>query len=269
MAGQKVLDAATLGGLVLGVGSLLTSMILEFNELNPDLGSPFLKISALTMIFGGTLGCSMASFPLEEILKIPTLFRITLFGDKTEPNELINTVVKLAELARKEGILTLESKRAELEKDYPFLSMGFQYVIDGRTPEVVKEILTDEVYAMEERHKVGANLFSTIGTFSPAMGIVGTVVGLIGALAKAGEGGSDPTAVVEAIATAFIATFYGISSANLVFLPMGKKLKARSQEEVFMKLVQIEAILAIQNGDNPRALGQSLRVYFRKDKVSG
>ena len=268
MAAKKVLDVATLGGLILGIGSLLTSMVLEFNELNPELGSPFLKISALAMIFGGLFGCTMASFPMEELMKIPALLRITLFGEKMEANELIATVVKLAELARKEGILTLESKRAELEQEFPFLASGFQYVIDGRTPEVVKEILTDEVYAMEERHKTGKELLSAMGAYAPAMGIVGTVVGLIGALSKAGEGGGDPNAIVEAIATAFIATFYGISSANLVFLPLSNKLKERSKEEVFFKLVQIEAILAIQNGDNPRALGQSLRVYFRKDQVN-
>lgn len=264
MAAKKGIDTATVFGLIVGIGSLLSAMVLEFNELNPDLGSPFLQASALLIIFGGTLGCTMTSFPMEVVMRLPTYLKIALFQDKTDPKEMISTVVKLAEMARRDGIISLEPRCAELQQTYPFLALGFQYVIDGRPTETVKEILTDEVYSMEERHKLGVGIFNSMGGYAPTMGIVGTVVGLIAALSKAGEGG-ESSEVVGAIATAFIATFFGIGSANLILLPLGSKLQAKSAEEVFMKLVQTEAILSVQNGENPRALEASLRVFFRRE----
>ena len=254
----------------MGVGSLVISMVLEFRELNPDFGSPFLKVSALLIIFGGTFGCTMLSFPMEQIRNIPTLFRIALFWEQSDDMALVETVSKLAEVARREGILALEPKRDELRATYPFLAKGFELVIDGRPPEVVKEVLTNEIYAMEERHKVGAEVFTCLGGYAPTMGIVGTVVGLIGALSKAGESTGDPTAVVEAIATAFIATFYGIATANLLFLPIATKLQRRTEREVFLRIVQTEGILATQNGDNPRVIAQSLKAFFRaKEPAKG
>jgi chemotaxis protein MotA len=267
MAGKKSLDTATVGGFALGVGSVLGAMVLEFNHLNPDLGTAFLQLSALLIIFGGTFGVGMMSVSMKEMAKIPTLVKIALFSEEHDPKELINTVVKLAELARREGVLSLENRMEEIQHTYPFLALGFRHVVDGQTPEKLKEILADELYAMEERHNTGVALFTALGGYAPTMGIIGTVMGLIAALALAGEAGSDPSAVVKAIATAFIACFYGISSANIVFLPIAGKLQMRTQEEVFLKLVQAHAVLSIQNGDNPRTLGAELRVFFRKEEV--
>lgn len=263
MAEKKSLDIATVGGLGTCLVSLFASMILEFNHMNPDLGTPFLTLSALLIIFGGTIGATMMSFPMEIVAKFPTLVRIAFFAAKHNEQELIETVVKFAELARREGILALEGRLRELKQHYPYLARGFQCVVDGQPPEKVKEMLTDEIFAMEERHKHGAAFFNSLGGYAPTMGVVGTVVGLIGALSQAGHGGSDPSHVVAAIATAFIATFYGIASANLFFLPIGSKLQARSQEEVFLKLVQAQAVLAIQNGDNPRTVGLALQMFFQ------
>lgn len=267
MATKQSLDIASVAGIGLGFGSLITSMVLEFGELNPDLGSPFLKISALAIIFGGTIGCTMLSFSMEEFVKIPTLFKIALFGTPVHPKVLIQTITGLAELARRDGILALEPKREELREEYPFLASGIDLIIDAQPCETVKELLTNRIYSMEERHKVGAEIFTTLGGFAPTMGIIGTVVGLIGALAKAGEGGEDPSAVVEAIATAFIATFYGIASANLLFLPLATKLQRRTHEELFIMQVQTEAVLAIENGNNPRLIEESLKTFFQKDQV--
>ena len=267
MAAKKVLDTATAGGLGLAFFSTITSMILEFGHLNPDLGSAFLQMSALLIIFGGTFGAVMASVAMADVVKIPTLFKIAFYGEDHDPRELIATVVKLAELARREGVLSLESRMEELQHHYPFLALGFRHVVDGQTPEKLKEILANELYAMEERHNTGIALFTALGGYAPTMGIIGTVSGLISALALAGHGGGDPSHVVAAIATAFIATFYGIATANLCFLPIGAKLQVRSHHEVFMKLVQAHAVLSIQNGDNPRTLGAELRVFFRKEEV--
>lgn len=261
---KKGLDTATVIGLALGLGSLAGAMTLEFQELNPDFGSAFLKLSALLIIFGGTMGCTMLSFRIEEIMRIPTYLKIALYSDHYDEDKLIDQVRNLAEIARRDGILAIESKRDELGQTYPFLADGFQFVIDGTPPDKVKELLANEIVSMEERHKVGSEIFGAMGGYAPTMGIIGTVVGLIGALAKAGEGGEDPTAVVKAIATAFIATFYGIASANLFFLPIATKLQRRTLEEVSHKIVQVEGILATQNGDNPRVVSETLKTFFRK-----
>lgn len=268
MAGKQNLDTATAAGLALGLGSMLGAMVLEFNHLNPDLGSEFLQCSAILIIFGGSFGCAMIGASMEDAMKIGVYTRIAFFGEHHDPKHLIDTVVKLAETARKDGILALESKRAQLKDEYPFLAAGLGLVIDGTPPERTKNVLTEEIYAMEQRHAVGVAFFNALGGFAPTMGIIGTVMGLIAALALAGEGGGDSSKVVGAIATAFIATFYGVCAANLVFLPIGSKLQARNAEEVHMKMVQVEAILAIQSGDSPRWIGSFLQVYFQRSKVS-
>ncbi len=267
MAEKTSLDKGTAIGVGLGIGSVLMAMLLEFQHLNPDFGTEFLQLSAILIIFGGSFGCAMIGFPLEEALKFPALLRIAFFGPHEDPRHLIDTVVKLAETARKDGILALESKRAQLKEEFPFLATGLGLVIDGTPPERTKNVLTEEIFSMEQRHAVGVNFFNALGGFAPTMGIIGTVMGLIAALALAGEG--DSSKVVGAIATAFIATFYGVAVANLVFLPIGAKLQARNSEEVHMKMVQIEAILAIQSGDSPRWIGSFLQVYFQKSKVAG
>jgi chemotaxis protein MotA len=267
MAQKKVTDLGTMLGIFIGVGSLLTSMILEFNELNPDFGSPFAKISAILMIFGGTAGATMLSMPFKEFLKIPQLIFITMQGHDHDPIKLVETISRLAELARREGLLRLESEVKDIEEYDPFLAKGLRLVVDGTDPKTVEEMLNKGLEAMQDRHEAGIGLFGAMGGFAPTMGIVGTVVGLIGALSKAGEGGGDPNAIVEAIATAFIATFYGIGFANLVLLPLSGKLKARSEEEVFFKRVQIEGILALQSGENPRLVYEKLRVLFKADSL--
>jgi chemotaxis protein MotA len=267
MAQKKGSDIATLAGILLGVGSLLASMILEFNELNPDFGSPFAKISAILMIFGGTAGAVMLSVTMDQFVLIPKLMIIAMSSDHFDPVKLVETVSRLAELARREGLLRLESEVKDIEAYDPFLAKGLRLVVDGTDPKTVEDMLNKGVEAMEHRHHVGVGLFGAMGGFAPTMGIVGTVVGLIGALSKAGEGGGDPNAIVEAIATAFIATFYGIGLANLFFLPISAKLKARSDHEIFFKRVEIEGILALQSGENPRLVYEKLRVLFQANKL--
>jgi chemotaxis protein MotA len=146
--GKKGLDTASVIGLALGLGSLAGAMTLEFQELNPDFGSAFLKLSALLIIFGGTFGCTMLSFRIEEVMKIPTYLKIAMFSDHYDEDKLIDQVRTLAEIARRDGILAIESKRDELSQSYPFLADGFQFVIDGTPPDKVKELLANEIVSM-------------------------------------------------------------------------------------------------------------------------
>jgi chemotaxis protein MotA len=268
MAEKKSTDMATVLGLLIAVGSLLTSMIMEFNELNPEFGSPFAKVSAVLMIFGGTAGAVLLGVSMEQFMRIPKLLIIALSGPKFDAAKLVETVSRLAELARREGLLRLESEVKDIEDYDKFLAKGLRLVVDGTDPKTVEDMLNKSVETMEKRHHEGVNLFGAMGGFAPTMGIVGTVVGLIGALSKAGEGGGDPNAIVEAIATAFIATFYGIGLANLIILPISAKLKLRSDTEVFFKKVEIEGILALQSGENPRLVFEKLRVLFKEGTLS-
>ncbi len=267
MAGSKSLDLSTAIGIGITFGSLAASMVLEFQHLNPDFGTPFLTASALFIIFGGTIGCTMINCAMKDFKNIPTLVKIAFFGEKHNPKELIAMVGELADISRRLGVLALEDKTEDIRKKSPFFARALQYVIDGQSPEEVENILSEEIAAMEERHKIGAGVFNTMGGFAPTMGIVGTVMGLIGALSKAAESSSDPNAIVGAIATAFIATFYGIGAANLLFLPLGGKLTSRSQEEVFYKQVQTEAVLALCRGDSPRMIETTLKTFFRAGEV--
>lgn len=267
MNNRGAIDLSTIFGLMTGFGCLLTAIVLEFNELNPDLGSQFLQVSAILMIIGGSSGATMVSFPLEDIIKIPALLSKAFFQSGYDAADFVDKIVKLTDRARREGILALESEVATFAEKDQFLALGLRLVVDGTEPEIVEEMLENQLEAIGERHKIGASIFSSLGGYCPTMGIIGTVVGLISALAKAGEGGGDPTAIVSAIATAFIATFYGIGLANLVFLPISSKLKVKSHNELFFKRVQVIAILAIQSGENPRLVQDKLSTMFKKGTV--
>jgi chemotaxis protein MotA len=264
---KKGIDFATIMGASIGLGSLILAVYLEFNELNPDLGSQFLKVSALLIIFGGTLGATMLSFSLAEIMKLPKLFAIAFTDNGFKPANFVALMVKFATIARKDGILRLEDEAEQLGESDIFLAKGLRLVIDGTDVKSVEEMLYNEIEAMEERHKVGFNIFQTMGGYAPTMGIIGTVIGLIGALAKAGHDTGESSAIVAAIATAFIATFYGIASANLFFLPLASKLKNKSDHEAFIMNVIIDAILSLQAGHNPRIVHDKLKIFFKRDEV--
>jgi chemotaxis protein MotA len=162
----------------------------------------------------------------------------------------------MAEKARREGLLSLEEETQTLSD--PFLRKGISLVVDGTDPELVKDILESDLDAMEARHSRQAGLYMTMGGFAPTLGIIGTVMGLVHVL----ENLSDPGTLGPAISSAFIATFYGVSSANLVFLPIGNKLKRISHDEVHARTMLIEGVISIQAGDNPRVVEEKLRTFL-------
>jgi chemotaxis protein MotA len=209
----------------------------------------------------------MLSFSMEQMMKVPQLLIIAFTKSDFDAAGFVERMLKFAESARREGILQLEREIPAIEEEDWFLALGLRMVVDGTEPQMVEEMLSNEVRSMGERHRVGVDIFTNLGGYCPTMGIVGTVVGLISALAKAGEATGDPSAVVSAIATAFIATFYGIASANLIFLPIASKLKVKSSHEVFIKEVQIEALKAIQSGENPRMVHDKLAILFQHGTI--
>jgi chemotaxis protein MotA len=253
------MDLATILGLVLAVGAIMVSAIIEGGGQIAALGR-LANGSAALIVFGGTLGATMVCMRLKDFLNIGKYVSVTMKEEKVEITELIGEMVRYAEMARKEGLLTLEEMIANVKND--FLRKGIQLIVDGTDPTLVREILEIETGYMEERHKSAATLFQLAGGFAPTMGIVGTVMGLINVLANM----SDAASLGPSISTAFTATFYGIFSANVFWLPIGYKLKAINKEESAARQIIIEGILSIQAGEHPRVIGEKLTSFLPPTK---
>jgi chemotaxis protein MotA len=167
----------------------------------------------------------------------------------------VELIVSLAEQARREGLLALDAQLAEIDDD--FTRKGLQLVVDGTDPELVREILDAEIDGMTTRHAAGATAFEKAGGFAPTMGIIGTVMGLVHVLQNL----SNPSMLGPAISTAFIATLLGVGAANVIFLPVGARLRALSSAEAELRILTVEGILSVQAGDNPRVVGDKLRSF--------
>ena len=245
------MDMATIIGLLLAWGALVGALLMEGGDLKS-----LINVPAFLLVFGGTIGAAIVGFRMKQIMGIPGIISKAFTEKKQDVGEVIQSMVKYAERARREGLLVLEKELSNIQD--PFLKNGVRLAVDGTDPELMRDILTTEIHFLQSRHKVGENMFTTLGGFAPTLGIIGTVMGLIHMLANL----SDPGKMGPLIAGAFIATLYGVSSANLIFLPIGNKLKARSAEEVVIRQIMMEGILSIQSGDNPRIVEEKLKAFL-------
>jgi chemotaxis protein MotA len=238
-------------GIAGAIVSLLLAVVMEG-------GNPMglLNIPALLIIVGGTGGVTIASTRMEQVKKIPKLYGTAIKGSSLEPQKAVQQMVGLAEKARREGLLSLESELDSIDDAYT--RKGVQLVVDGTDSELVTNILQSEIDGMAQRHAENAKLFATAGGFAPTLGIIGTVLSLVHVL----ENLSDPGSLGHSIAGAFLATLYGVGSANVVFLPVANKLKEISHAEVNYRNMLLDAVLAIQAGENPRMLGERLETYL-------
>lgn len=249
------MDLTTILGLVIGIGALLVSVVLEGGHL-----ASLISVPAFVVIFGGTIGATAIGFTLEELKTVPTLMRIAFRDEKHDVGSLISTLVSFAEKARREGLLALEEDLNAIEDK--FLKKGMQLVIDGTDAELVRSIMETELAFIQERHHKGASIFDAAGGYAPTMGIIGTVMGLVHVLGNL----SDTESLGPAISTAFLATLYGIFSANIFFLPLAGKLKNRSAHQVLVYEVTLEGILSVQAGDNPRIVEEKLEAFLAPTK---
>ncbi len=246
------MNIATILGLIVGIGAILASVVIEGGALRA-----LINVPGALIVFGGTFGAALVSNPLERVLALPKLIMRTITGGSSHHAEaLVSQLVNLADKARRQGLLSLEEEEEKIAD--PFLKKGIVLVVDGVDPAEVRHILETETHLMEERHAHGYNLLEAMGGYAPTMGVLGAVLGLINVLSHLEESSS----VGEGIATAFVATMYGVGVANLVFLPLSGKLKGYSQEEVLMRKIMTEGILAIQAGDNPRIIREKLEAYL-------
>jgi chemotaxis protein MotA len=216
----------------------------------------FLNIPAMLIVFVGTFGATLAGSSMERIKLVPALYKKAMKPDKPDLSAQLETLVGFAERARREGLLALDDEVAEL--DDAFTRKGLQLVVDGTDPELVREILENEIDGMAARHHNGVLPFEKAGGLAPTLGIIGTVMGLVHVLQNL----SNPGVLGPAISGAFIATLYGVASANVVFLPVANKLKLLSSEEQELRTMTLEGILAIQAGDNPRVVADKLLSFI-------
>jgi chemotaxis protein MotA len=223
----------------------------------------FLNIPALLIVLGGTFGATFAGTTIEKMKLIPTLYKKAMSGEKPDMNAQLDLLVGFAERARREGLLALDEEVAQLDDD--FTRKGLQLVVDGTDPELVREILENEIDGMAGRHHKGVQPFEKAGGLGPTLGIIGTVMSLVHVLQNL----SDPGTLGPAISGAFIATLYGVASANIFYLPTANKLKALSAEEVELRTMTLEGILAIQAGDNPRVVADKLLSFIPPTERAG
>jgi chemotaxis protein MotA len=214
-----------------------------------------LNPSAMLIVLVGTLGATITGTSFATVKAIPKLFKKAFSPDPIDLNDRVTELVRYAEQARRDGLLALDEQLANI-KD-PYTRKGLQLVVDGTDPELVADVLDAENDAMRKRHAAATQPFEKAGGYAPTMGIIGTVFGLVHVLSNL----SKPETLGPSISAAFIATLLGISSANIVYLPIAARLKQLSQEELHFRAMTLEGILAIQAGDNPRVVQEKLTAY--------
>lgn len=241
----------------------LIGMIVAFLFVLMGIGSNlkfFIDIPSAMIVVGGTIGTIFIYYPLKEVLSVTKVVKNAFFAKEQSPDKIIATLVEFAQKARREGILALESSLESITD--PFLKKGIQLAVDGLEPEAIENILSTEIEYMESRHKRGANIFSTLGSVAPAMGMIGTLIGLVIML----QNMQDASSIGPAMAVALITTFYGAILANIIFLPIAGKLKNRSEDEILQKWLIVHGIKSIQLGDNPRIVEQKLHSFIPPNK---
>lgn len=242
------MDIATLGGILSGFGLVLAAIF-----LGPQPGN-FIDIPSIMIVFGGTMAAIMVCFPFEEI-KQAVRAAMKAFTSKGMPaRDVVGTMVKIAEISRKEGIIALE----KIQTTNPILKKATQLIADSADPDLIRDTVVIEIVSMKKRHNVGIAVFTRLGSLAPAMGMIGTLIGLVQMLANL----SDPTSIGPAMAVAILTTFYGSMLANLLFLPLAGKLKARSMQEELTLQVIFEGAKSILENNNPRLVYEKLSSFL-------
>jgi chemotaxis protein MotA len=199
----------------------------------------------------------MINYPLKDVIGAIAVVKNAFFaGSIPSTEEVIKTFVDLSSKARREGILALEADVKEVKDE--FMKKGLQMSVDGLEPQSIEGIMTTEIDYLRGRHQLGAEIFSTMGTFAPALGMIGTLVGLVQML----QAMDDPSSIGPAMAVALLTTFYGSVMANMVCMPIAGKLKARSKEETLIKEMVVEGVLSLTRGENPRILEQKMLAFM-------
>jgi chemotaxis protein MotA len=243
-------DISTLIGITVAFGLVIISILMGGE------GGWFVNYPSVMIVLGGTMGATLLSYPLSEVLSVFKVAKNVFLHRSQSPIDLIPLISGFAKKARQEGILSFESQLKDIAD--PFLVKGIQMAIDGMESSSIDEVMTTEITYLEERHRLGSEIFSTMGTYAPAMGMLGTIIGLVQMLMQM----EDPSQIGAPMAVALLTTFYGTVLANMVFLPIAGKLKTRSKQEVLLKQMVLEGVISIQSGDNHRIVEQKLKAFL-------
>lgn len=244
------MDITTLIGIFVAGGLVVSSILVGGS------GTWFVNYPSMMIVIGGTMGATLLAYPLKEVLGVFGVVKNVFMHRSQAPTGLIPIMSRLAKRARQEGLLSFESQLKRINDG--FLTRGMQMAIDGMEADDIENVLSTELIYLEERHNMGSEVFTTMGTFAPAIGMLGTIIGLVQMLMQM----TDPSKIGEPMAVALLTTFYGTLLANLFFLPVAGKLKTRSKQEVLLKQMVIEGVTAIQSGDNHRIVEQKLKAYL-------
>lgn len=244
------MDIGTIIGLVVVLAAVVIGIVVGGDPM------ALIDVVSIFIVLVGTLGAVIMGFPLSRMLKIHTVILKSFFSTPPDPVAIIKDLVKYAEVARREGILSLENMTADM-KD-PFIVRGIKMAVDGTDPELIKQIMDTELEAMMDRHSGGKAILDAVGKYAPAYGMIGTLLGLIFML----QSMDDPAAIGPGMAVALITTLYGAMLANMFTGPIGEKLVAKDAEEVMIKNIIISGVISIQSGDNPRVVQAKLATYL-------
>lgn len=250
------MDIASILGLVL-CGVVFVFGIISSGGVSAMLN--FVDLPSVFITFGGSACCCLASYSIHNFLEGIKSFRLVLKVPTIDTPDMIRKIIDLSNIARKEGLLSLEEAAGDLNDE--FLKKGILLIVDGTDPELVRAIMETELISVEGRHKAKIGFWDTLGAMGPAWGMIGTLVGLINMLNKM----DDPGAIGPGMATALITTLYGSLLANWICAPVASKLKENNAEEVMMKEIMIEGLLSIQAGENPRVIEEKLKSFLSPD----
>jgi chemotaxis protein MotA len=245
-----MMDIATLIGILAGVGLIGASMVLSGGL------DGFIDIPSVLIVFGGALASTLINFPLKQFLSAMKVALKLIFAKEEEPVEIIKRYIQLAVVVRKEGQLALEEASKTVE--HPFMRKGLMLVADGVDAETLSGILQLQNLAVQQRHKIGQEVFKAGGRWAPAFGMIGTLIGLVTMLGNM----QDPASIGPQMAIALLTTLYGALLSNLLCLPMAGKLKQRTEQEILINTIIAEGLKGLQMGLNPRLLEEKLKAFL-------
>jgi len=241
------MNLLTFGGLILTWGSLIAAIIMDGASL-----SSFMKLAPAILVFGGTFGATAVGFSMEEILALPKKTNRAFFTPKFDYEGVINSLVGFATKSRRDGVLALEDSIEAIKDD--FMKKGLQMLVDGVDMDRLRDTLEQDIASLKQWYKEGEEFWKQMGGFSPTLGIIGTVLGLIQMLSEL----ENAESMGPAIASAFIATMYGVSAANLLYLPLANKIKNVGTKDLLQKRIILQGLLCMQAGISPRMTEQTL-----------
>jgi chemotaxis protein MotA len=254
------MDFTGIVGLIAGLG-LIFFGITSFTDISAIKG--FIDYQSMAITFGGTLASTLIAFPISYFRKIPSQLKIVMQRNRYDPKRYIDLIVDFAQEARRKGLLSLEDKANSLSDSDSFLKNSILLIVDAIDPDKVKEMLSNELDSLDERHAQGWQFFEKSASFAPAFGMIGTLIGLINMLANLNmDSTSGANALGRGMSIALVTTFYGSLLANLILAPIGHKLHMRHNEERLCKEIIVEGVIAIQAGDNPRHIEQRLEAFL-------